>query len=486
MTAQITPICALLFGIAAGQVADSEAGPTPGTDQTDQQPADPGDEFPAIDWRDDQDAESDLIPMDPADPDQTDPGPPPPPDASPSRPPPGQDGQDDRPRGSEVKPRQPRARFHEPWSIDELPPLIRQDGEDPPKRKKKDEWSAGYKHRFYLKSPNNEFKLNLSGQVQFRSTFTARNDDGDINTRSAFELRRAKLKASGHLFKGWLDYSSQISYKSDTNKIQFETVWGRVRLHKDLHFKAGRFRPTLLREETVSTKRQLAVERSLVARTFSTSRTAGAALVYEHDVFRVKGGFFQKTDDLFEDEAWMLSGRAELLLTGKWKRLKDFTSFPKQKPTLALGAGIFYSYEDRNDPLDPDQDILRWTTDVSVELGGVNLFASLVGNHVSQEGLPSLDQYGAVVQGGVFLGQSLELFGRYEWGDADGLAPDLGIVTVGFNGYFDRHRLKFTADLGYGFGEVGSFWSSSGAGWRTDDPGENGQIVARAQLQVLF
>ncbi len=484
MAAQITPICALLFGIAAGQVADSEAGPTVGTDQTDEQPADPGDEFPAIDWRDDQDAESDLKPMDPADTDQTDPGPPPPPDEFPSRPPPSPDGPDDRPRETEVKPRQRRPRFHEPWQIDELPPLIRD--EKTPKDKKKDKWSAGYKDGLFLKSPNNDFKLKLSGQVQLRATFTARNDDGDINTRSEFELRRAKLKASGHLFKGVLDYASQISYKSDTNKLQLETAWGRVHLHEDLYFKAGRFRPTLLREETVSTKRQLAVERSLVARTFTTSRTAGAALVYEHDVFRVKGGFFQQTDDLFDDEAWMLSGRAEMLLSGKWKRLKDFTSFPKQKPTLALGAGVFYSYENRDDPLNLDQDILRWTTDVSVELGGVNLFAALVGNHVSQEGLPSLDQYGAVVQGGVFLGQSLELFGRYEWGNADGLAPDLGIVTVGFNGYFDRHRLKFTADLGYGFDEVGSFWSSSGAGWRTDDPGESGQIVARAQLQVLF
>ncbi len=88
MAAQITPICALLFGIAAGQVADSEAGPTVGTDQTDEQPADPGDEFPAIDWRDDQDAESDLKPMDPADTDQTDPGPPPRPTGSHPGPPP--------------------------------------------------------------------------------------------------------------------------------------------------------------------------------------------------------------------------------------------------------------------------------------------------------------------------------------------------------------------------------------------------------------
>ncbi len=49
-----------------------------------------------------------------------------------------------------------------------------------------------------------------------------------------------------------------------------------------------------------------------------------------------------------------------------------------------------------------------------------------------------------------------------------------------------EHRLKLTVDGGYGFNEVTDFWSSSATGWRTDDAGQNGQIVVRGQLQVLF
>ena len=71
-------------------------------------------------------------------------------------------------------------------------------------------------------------------------------------------------------------------------------------------------------------------------------------------------------------------------------------------------------------------------------------------------------------------------------GGADGEAADLSILTVDINRHVRRHDLKLTADIGYGLNEVGRFWSSSGAGWRRDHRGREGQVVVRFQLQLLF
>ena len=253
-----------------------------------------------------------------------------------------------------------------------------------------------------------------------------------------------------------------------------------------MQFSIGRARPPLLREESVSSKRQLMAERSLIARAFSQTRSLGVALNYEADVFQIKTGFMDTNEGLFGDQSWRASTRLGLLLAGRWKALKDFTSFPDDEPTIALGAGILYEDQDRVDPADVDWTLLRWTVDVAMEMGGANLFAALVASHRAEEGQETLDQDGLVVQGGVFVTDKWELFAQYLWGDADGEAVDLRVVTIGVNRYVVYHRLKWTADVGLGLSEVGGFWSSTGAGWRRDRTGEDGQVVVRAQLQLLF
>ncbi len=368
----------------------------------------------------------------------------------------------------------------EPPPPDDAPPRRK-------KKKKKKDWKIGYDDGLFIKSPDRSFKLELTGQLQLRATGNRRvEDDGDQDFRSTVEFRRAKLKASGHIFGSWLDYSVSVGRDRHDGQGELQSAWGRVQITKDLSLRIGRFRPPLLREESVSTKRQLAAERSVIATAFRQDRTGAAELVYQNKKFRFRGAFFQFTDDLFEDEAWFVSARAEALLKGKWKRLRDFTSFPGKKPVVAVGAGILFGIEDRDDAVATDTKLLRWTVDLSVELGGANAFAAIIGNHIDDEGLPSIDQYGVVVQGGFFLVKGLELFTRYEHGDAGSAAPNLQTITGGFNAYFNEHRVKLTMDVGYGLNEVTDFWSSSATGWRTDDAGQNGQIVVRGQLQVLF
>lgn len=348
-----------------------------------------------------------------------------------------------------------------------------------------DSVTSGYDGDFFLASADGNFRVAVSGQLQFRYVWNHRRERDD-KTRAGFETRRAKITLRGNVVSPQLRYSVTASRDRRTGDFELQSLSLELPLGDQVRIRAGRFRSPLLREEAVSSRRQLVVERSLVARRFNQPYLPGVSVGYQTDALRVRAAFVSISDEILGDQGWRAAARADLLLWGEWSSLRDFTSFPGDRPTAALGAGILMEDEDPIHPSDNDSRTLRWTADVSAEFGGANAFAAVVGNHVKEDREPSLDQFGLVVQGGLFVTEKWEAFARYEWGDADGEAADLSMLTVGMNRYVDRHDLKLTADVGYGLNEVGRFWSSSGAGWRRDNRGQDGQVVVRFQLQLLF
>jgi hypothetical protein len=92
-----------------------------------------------------------------------------------------------------------------------------------------------------------------------------------------------------------------------------------------------------------------------------------------------------------------------------------------------------------------------------------------------------------VIQGGVFVADQWEVFARYEWSDFDSAGvSDLSVVTVGVIRFFNGNNLKWTTDVGVGLNPVASEFAATALGWRADAPGEDGQVVVRSQLQLLF
>jgi hypothetical protein len=152
-----------------------------------------------------------------------------------------------------------------------------------------------------------------------------------------------------------------------------------------------------------------------------------------------------------------------------------------------VGGAIHYENLDASG-MATDIDRVTWTVDASFELSGANLFAYVVGNHLDNDGaMPDMDQFGIVGQGGYYLTEDWEAFARYEWGDSDTASEeDLSIITVGANYYIAGHALKWTTDVGFALDGVGATWASSGAGWREDASGEDGQVVVRSQIQLVF
>ena len=52
--------------------------------------------------------------------------------------------------------------------------------------------------------------------------------------------------------------------------------------------------------------------------------------------------------------------------------------------------------------------------------------------------------------------------------------------------FFRDDRVKWMTDIGYGFNPVAADFARRGTGWREDAPGQDGQVVIRSQLQLLF
>ncbi len=363
---------------------------------------------------------------------------------------------------------------------------------------------AGWDKKFFLASSDGNFRLNVEGQVQARFVFNSIDDTPGVNdsggavtdsTRYGFEMRRTKLVFSGHIVDPSWQYIIQGGFDRNTDTtgsgdFRLEVAEIRRKLGEGWYVRAGQFKGPFLWEELVSSKRQLAVDRSLVNASHTQEYMQGIEAGWDGESFRgrvmVSDGFdLRNTSALSYDTEYAFMGRIEFLGGGTWKQFDDFTSWNGEEFAWKLGVAGAVDQAEFGTPAPAVKErIYRWTADAQVEGGGWNLYAAVVGRHMDNAGL---DDYGAIVQGGVFVvPDEWELFGRYEWAENDAVTEDLNVITVGVNRYYAKHALKWTTDVGFGLDQVSDAFDSSGAGWRSDVVGADGQVVVRSQFQLLF
>jgi hypothetical protein len=227
---------------------------------------------------------------------------------------------------------------------------------------------------------------------------------------------------------------------------------------------------------------------------------------------------------------WAFTGRGEWKPFGSWNSFEDFSSMRGEEAGLLLGAGMNWQRGGQQNVAATTTDVtpgsgnaegifFTWTVDASWELGGASVFASWAMNTAYDLPLSndSINSYGALVQGGYFVSDNVELFARWEWmstastpqnnpdnldnpGDFAGQNINFlssynsfvnNIGTVGFNWYLGGRNLKFSADFGVSWKplifQTGLFGDNiAGAEYRQEGIGGGGQLVGRTQLQLLF
>jgi plasmid stabilization system protein ParE len=374
---------------------------------------------------------------------------------------------------------------------------------------------AGWNEHFFLADAAGQFKLQIEGQLQIRWIYSFR--DAPDRHRHGFEVTRAALALSGHVFNPNLTYYLRTDQTRNepglvTGLYYMQDAWMAYRLNNEWRVRAGQFKLPFNREELVASSKQLAVERSLVNESLNLGRSIGVELSYMGEFNKLSfaasnggsdtiGGFgtvvgtyppYQNWDT--EDVEFAITGRWESLIAGRWGQFADMTSPPGEEFGMLFGLAGHFQIGEYNGAPSLQRNETRWTAvtaDLSLEWGGANLMFAGFYHFVDSGGFGHIGIPGFVVQGGVYLTPKLEFYSRWEygWWDFDNQDfHDLNALTLGANYYLDGHDVKWTTDIGFGIGPIDQTWDSSLAGWRQDPRGQGAepQIVFRTQFQLLF
>jgi hypothetical protein len=461
--------------------------------------------------------------------------------------------------------------------------------------------TSGYNNGFFISSPDGNFKLQMNGQLQTRwaynwlSTRDMNNSSGIVTDPTTgatsvagfnaagvskaaygFEVRRAKLEFSGHIADPSWQYAVTLAYQqffgantapsatatgsngsgslaggggvsqgdNFAGGIGLENAYVKKDLGNGFNVMVGQFKSPFLREWLVSSKYQLAVERSLVSTLFNTGWTQGIQLGWNNDMLRVMasyndgannanlgsvsganngGGGFTSNSGVGTSQ-WAFTGRVEAMLGGNWAQFDNLTSMRGEGSGILVGGGINWqrggqqsdgfatAADNTPENGNADAEFFSWTVDATWDLGGANLYGAWVMNtsYSLPGGNSDINSYGIVLQGGYFITDAIELFARWEWMSTQNTTGAGGttvatdnistnsatnafvnnIGTLGANWYMSKN-VKMTTDFGVSWNPVtfqnGLFGQNiAGADYRTEGANGGGQIVFRTQLQLLF
>ncbi len=374
--------------------------------------------------------------------------------------------------------------------------------------------TAGHDGFFYIGDGTGNYRLNMSGIIQFRYSVNLRDGGtaglGDSDTTIGFSVPRLQLRWHGNIASPNWTFRVQGEFAENGNlmvqygygQYNFENMEGGF-------IRWGQFKLPILSEELVAPEFQLAVERSVTNEFFSQQYSQGIMFGYQDDSFAVHLAFSDgvgSTLTAFNSAAeadFAFTGRVDVKLEGDWERFDDFTSW--RGDDLAARVGGAFHWEttgDTNPAAASSTDFYMYTLDGAVEGNGWNLYAAFIGSN-RDAGTGDLDHFGALIQGGVFLADQWELFGRWDalFLDDSVLAAtadsDLHFLTFGVNYYFVpmSHAAKLTIDTVWSLNTTSTAFGSTGTtgAFGSDarltqilGDADDSEFVLRAQVGVAF
>ena len=337
---------------------------------------------------------------------------------------------------------------------------------------------------------NSSLRVGAMGQFRYNLAYFEPFGGGDEEFENGAEFSRLHLFAHGHLASPDLQYYVQSNYAGGS--LELQDAWASWRHSENLGFRVGQFKNPIAQESLVYSGRQLVSERSLAEAFLSDSgRVQGFSVMYSpsnkmRGEFAIHDGFDSGNTGFLDSETHIgVSGRLEMLMSGRWLDYKDFSARGTDENMLVVGVGGGISWPDSNDR----QSLV--TADVQYEnTDGVGAFAALYVSPSSFDGEETLN-VGATAQVGFMMREDFEPFGRVSvlQIDDDVLPADFEDtyfeITGGFNWFpiegEGRDRVRFTTDLN--ILPNGSPGSLSLQGYQATDEME---IVLRTQVQLTL
>lgn len=369
---------------------------------------------------------------------------------------------------------------------------------------------AGHDGGFFIASPDGAFRLNIGGLIQFRYTYSHIEDEGpDVDRDDAgFQVSRARLWFSGTVHEN-IGYYIRAQFsgttpepgfadRSQTGVAELDRAYVDFALRDGLHLRAGQMVSDLTRENEHSPDAQLAAAPSPTDSAFNTGAFTGLQLrAFGEDTrayLELGNGarIARKTFDDARAADYSIAMKVDRRLAGEWSRFSDFTSFPDSGYAAKVGAGVHWENGADVDGPDSDLSIVLAVAELSLEGDGWNAFTAL---HYSRNDFQGddLDDYGFVVQGGLFFDDHNELFARFDgvFNDDDRAAGgngDFKTFTAGWNHYpiAGTTAVRFTVDAQWFLDPESESIVSPSTNLAIRASAEEDQFAIRAQVSVRF
>ncbi len=372
---------------------------------------------------------------------------------------------------------------------------------------------------FFMADGSGDNTLYFGGTIQFRYTASFR-DDGSVGDQNdfthGFSNNTVRLRSFGNVWSKDYFYKIEGNFNSDGGSFGLEDAFAGYKFGNGFEIKAGQMKAPLLTEQLIDNEYQLASGRSVVGTYFSQGRSQGIGFAYEADAFRIQGMFGDgaNTQNTYYNSGaeadYAFTLRADVALAGSdWGRFNDFTSFRSQDELAARIGGAVHWQDGGETGGTNDTQLIRYTIDGQVEGAGWNIFAAGMGENIDSSSGTDGDNFGLLVQGGVFLADQFELFARVEaifWDeDIVGTGQDDNwFLTVGGNYYIspESHAAKFTGEIGYSFNnnlilfapdsdptdsiDNAGFVNGGGEDLRFLGQSDDGEVYVGLQLQTMW